>query len=63
MVITHDIVNRRAIIPSDSQLEQISHADLMTMVRALLLRVDSLEKENQKLREEIERLKRPKANS
>ena len=50
-------------IPSDSQLEQISHADLIAMVRALLVRVDSLEKENQKLREEIERLKRPKANS
>ena len=50
-------------IPSDSQLEQISHADLIAMVRALLVRVDSLEKENQKLREEIERLKRPKTNS
>jgi hypothetical protein len=48
------------VILSDPQLEQVSHADLIAMVRALLVRVDTLEKENQKSRE-IERLKLPKA--
>jgi len=50
-------------IPSDPQLEQLSQADLIVLVRALLARVESLEKEVRALREENERLKRPKANS
>ena len=49
--------------PFDPQLEQLTHADLIAMVRELLVRVQVLELENQKLREEIERLKGPKANS
>jgi hypothetical protein len=48
---------------SDLQLEQTSHSELVMMVRLLLARVEALEKENQLLREEIERLKRPKPNS
>ena len=47
----------------DLQLEQASHSELVMMVRLLLARVEALEKENQLLREEIERLKRPKPNS
>ncbi len=47
---------------SDLQLEQSSHSALVMMVRFLLVRVESLEKEIQILREEIERLKRPKPN-
>jgi regulator of replication initiation timing len=49
--------------PFDPQLEQLTHADLIAMVRELLVRVQVLELENQKLREENERLKGPKANS
>ncbi|MFN6201666.1 MAG: transposase, partial [Acidobacteriota bacterium] len=48
---------------SDLQLEQASHSELVMMVRLLLARVESLEKEVQMLREENERLKRPKSNS
>ena len=48
---------------SDLQLEQASHSELVMMVRLLLARVESLEKEVQMLREENERLKRPKPNS
>ena len=48
---------------SDLQLEQASHSELVMVVRLLLARVEALEKENQLLREEIERLKRPKPNS
>ena len=44
--------------PFDPQLEQLTHADLIAMVRELLVRVQVLELENQKLREEIERLAR-----
>ena len=44
-------------IPSDSQLEQISHADLIAMVRTLLVRVDSLEKENQTRRNPVSNYK------
>ena len=50
-------------IPFDRQLEQLAHADLIAMVRELLGRVQALQLENQKLREENERLKGPKANS
>ena len=48
---------------SDLQLEQASNSELVVVVRLLLARVEALEKENQLLREEIERLKRPKPNS
>jgi hypothetical protein len=42
---------------SDLQLEQASHSELVMMVRLLLTREEALEKENQLLREEIERSK------
>jgi transposase len=50
-------------IPSDPQLEQLSQADLIVLVHALLARVESLEKEVRAIQEEDERLKRPKDNS
>jgi hypothetical protein len=50
-------------IPFDPQLKQVCHPHLIALVRALEVRVDTIEEENQKLRDEIERLKRPKANS
>ncbi len=50
-------------LPTSDQLEQISHAELLAMVKMLIARVEQLEKENQDLREELERLKRPPANS
>lgn len=50
-------------ISSEPHHEQVSHSDLIAMVHALLVSVDTLEKENQKLREEIELLNRVKPNS
>jgi transposase len=49
--------------PSDLQLEQATHSELVEMVRLLFARVESLEKEIQLLREENVRLNRPKPNS
>ena len=48
--------------PSDPQLEQLSRADLIALVRALFAQVESLKNEVVALREEIKRLKGPKAN-
>jgi uncharacterized protein (UPF0335 family) len=44
--------------PADDQLDQISHADLVALVKALIAKVERLEEENLQLRAEIERLKR-----
>ena len=49
--------------PTDDQLDQISHADLVALVKALIAKVERLEEENLQLRAEIERLKQPPANS
>jgi len=49
--------------PSDPQLEQLSRADLIALVRALFAQVESFKNEVVALREENERLKGPKANS
>ncbi len=49
--------------PTDDQLDQISHADLVALVKALIAKVERLEEENRQLRAEIERLKQPPANS
>lgn len=49
--------------PSDLQIEQLSRADLIALVRALFAQVEPLKNEAVALREEIERLKGPKANS
>jgi hypothetical protein len=49
--------------PSTDQLDQISHAELVAMVKALISRVESLETGNRQLKAQIERLKNPPANS
>lgn len=51
------------MVPTDDQLDQISHADLVALVKALIAKVERLEEENLQLRAEIERLKQPPANS
>ena len=51
------------ILPTGDQLDQISHADLVALVKALISRVERLEEENRQLKTEIERLKQPPANS
>jgi transposase len=51
------------MLPTDDQLDQISHADLVALVKALIARVERLEEENRQLKTEIERLKQPPANS
>lgn len=51
------------VTQSDPQIERVSYAYLIGMVRPLLVRLGTLEKDNQKLRKVIERLKRPKVNS
>jgi transposase len=51
------------ILPTGDQLDQISHADLVALVKALIARVELLEEENRQLKAEIERLKQPPANS
>lgn len=51
------------ILPSSDQLDHISHADLVVLVKALIARVARLEEENRQLKAEIERLKQPPANS
>ena len=51
------------ILPTGAQLDQISHADLVALVKALIARVKRLEEENLQLKAEIERLKQPPANS
>jgi transposase len=51
------------ILPTSDQLDQISHADLVALVKVLIARVDRLEEENRQLKAEIERLKQPPANS
>ena len=50
------------LLPTD-QLDQISQADLVALVKNLIARVESLEQENRHLKAEIERLKQPPANS
>jgi len=49
--------------PSDLQIEQLSRADLIALVRALFAQVEFFKNEAVALREGIERLKGPKANS
>src|SRR5215207_3012556 len=51
------------MLPTGDQLDHISHADLVAMVKALIIRVESLEEENRHLKAEVERLKQPPANS
>ncbi|HEX5084648.1 MAG TPA: IS66 family transposase [Blastocatellia bacterium] len=51
------------MLPTGDQLDQISHADLVALVKALIARVERLEEENRQLKAEIERLKQPPANS
>jgi transposase len=51
------------MLPTDDQLDQISHADLVALVKALIARVERLEEENRQLKAEIERLKHPPTNS
>jgi transposase len=51
------------ILPTGDQLDQISHADLVALVKALIARVERLEEENRQLKAEIERLKQPPATS
>jgi transposase len=51
------------MLPTDEQLDQISHADLVALVKALIARVERLEEENRQLKAEIERLKQPPINS
>jgi len=58
-----DILEPKMILPTGDQLDQISHADLVALVKALIARVKRLEEENLQLKAEIERLKQPPANS
>jgi transposase len=51
------------ILPTSDQLDQISHADLVALVKALIARVERLEEENRQLKAEIEKLKQPPATS
>jgi transposase len=51
------------MLPTDDQLDQISHADLVALVKALIVKVQRLEEENRQLKAEIERLKQPPATS
>jgi transposase len=51
------------MLPTDEQLDQISHADLVALVKALIARVERLEEENRQLKAEVERLKQPPTNS
>lgn len=51
------------ILPTSDQLDQVSHADLVALVKALIARVEVLEEENRQLKAEVERLKHPPANS
>ena len=51
------------ILPTGDQFDQISHADLVALVKALIARVECLEEENRLLKAEIESLKQPPANS
>ena len=57
------ILGPTMMLPTDDQLDQISHADLVALVKALIARVERLEEENRQLKVEIERLKQPPANS
>jgi hypothetical protein len=50
------------ILPASGQLDQISHADLVALVKALIARVERLEEENRQLKGGIERLGQPLAN-
>src|SRR5215475_11369107 len=50
-------------LPTSDQFDQISHADLVALVNALIARGERLEEENRQLKAEIERLKQPQANS
>jgi len=51
------------MLQTEDQLDQISHADLVALVKALIARVERLEEENRQLKAEIERLKQPPTNS
>lgn len=51
------------ILPTSDQLDQVSHADLVALVKALIARVEALEEENRQLKAEVDRLKQPPANS
>src|SRR5215475_7724400 len=51
------------MLPTSDQLDQISHAELVALVKMLITRVEHLEEENRQLRAEIERLKQPPATS
>jgi transposase len=51
------------ILPTGDQLDQISHTDLVALVKELIARIERLEEENRQLKAEIERLKQPPATS
>jgi transposase len=51
------------MLPTDDQLDQISHADLVALVKVLIAKVEHLEEENRQLKTEIERLKQPPTTS
>ncbi len=51
------------MLPTDDQLDQISHAELVALVKALVAKVERLEEENRQLKVEIERLKQPPTTS
>ncbi|MCW5967858.1 MAG: hypothetical protein KIT57_05040 [Blastocatellales bacterium] len=51
------------MMPTNDQPDQTSHAELLAMVKALILLVESLNTENQQLKAKIRRLQRLSANS
>jgi transposase len=51
------------MLPNSEQLEQVSHTELVALVKALIARVEVLEEENRQLKAEIEKLNSPPANS
>jgi len=50
-------------LPITDQLDQVPHAELLALVKVLIAEVERLQEVNRQLKVELEKLRRPPANS
>ena len=62
-IVEHDSLIGIVSLPAIDQIDQLSHAELVALVKALIVEVQRLQIENQELKAEIEKLRKPPASS